>query len=27
MQEFVEEHGKGYILLSVFRCIDEYYYF
>ena len=27
MQQFVEEHQNGYILLSVFRCVDEYYYF
>jgi hypothetical protein len=27
MQEFVDEHQNGYMLLSVSRCVDEYYYF
>lgn len=26
MSNFVSEHGKGYIFLNIYRCIDEYYY-
>jgi hypothetical protein len=26
MSEFQSAHGNGFILLSIYRCIDEYYY-
>lgn len=26
MEEFVKEQNNGYMFLSIYRCVDEYYY-
>jgi hypothetical protein len=26
MERFNNEHANGYMLLSVYRCVDQYYY-